>query len=157
MLTAGTPQLTALQRATRTIPIVFLQVSDPVTQGFVTSLAQPGGNITGCTAFEFSMGPKWLDLLKQMAPSLARVTLSREVSQHGVFWDSVTLQGLQAGQQFSLGHALRPSQFQDPIPPRRTNFIGAELVRRRVAVIFTGRGAVSVPAAQTPTPTNSNL
>jgi putative ABC transport system substrate-binding protein len=75
ILTAGTPQLTALLRATRTVPIVFLQVSDPVTQGFVASLAQPGGNITGFTAFEFSMGSKWLDLLKQMVPSLARVAV----------------------------------------------------------------------------------
>jgi putative ABC transport system substrate-binding protein len=75
ILTAGTPQLTALLGATRILPIVFLQVSDPVTQGFVTSLAQPGGNITGFTAFEFSMGPKWLDLLKQMVPSLARVAV----------------------------------------------------------------------------------
>ena len=75
ILTAGTSQLAVLQQATRTIPIVFLQVSDPVTQGFVTSLAQPGGNITGFTAFEFSMGPKWLDLLKQIAPSLARVAV----------------------------------------------------------------------------------
>ena len=75
ILTAGTPQLTALLGATRTIPIVFLQVSDPVAQGFVANLAQPGGNITGFTAFEFSMGPKWLDLLKQMVPSLARVAV----------------------------------------------------------------------------------
>jgi putative ABC transport system substrate-binding protein len=87
ILTSTTANLTALQRATRTIPIVFLQVSDPVAQGFVTSLAQPGGNITGFTAFEFSMGPKWLDLLKQMVPSLARVAVmfSPETPQ-SKFW-----------------------------------------------------------------------
>jgi putative ABC transport system substrate-binding protein len=75
ILTASTANLVALQHATKTIPIVFLQVSDPVAQGLVTSLAQPGGNITGFTAFEFSMGGKWLDLLKQMAPGLARVAV----------------------------------------------------------------------------------
>jgi putative ABC transport system substrate-binding protein len=75
ILTSTTANLTALQRATRTIPIVFLQVSDPVVQGLVANLAHPGGNITGFTAFEFSMGPKWLDLLKQMVPGLARVAV----------------------------------------------------------------------------------
>jgi putative tryptophan/tyrosine transport system substrate-binding protein len=87
ILTASTANLAALQRATRIIPIVFLQVSDPVAQGFVTSLARPGGNITGFTAFEFSMGPKWLDLLKQMAPGLARaaVMFNPEVPQ-SKFW-----------------------------------------------------------------------
>jgi putative ABC transport system substrate-binding protein len=75
ILTAATPNLVVLQRATRTIPILFLQVSDPIAQGFVPSLAHPGGNITGFTAFEFSMGGKWLDLLKQMAPDLARVAV----------------------------------------------------------------------------------
>jgi putative ABC transport system substrate-binding protein len=75
ILTASTANLVAMQHATKTVPIVFLQVSDPVAQGLVTSLAQPGGNMTGFTAFEFSMGGKWLDLLKQMAPGLARVAL----------------------------------------------------------------------------------
>jgi putative ABC transport system substrate-binding protein len=68
-----TANLTALLRATRTIPIVFLQVSDPVAQGFVPNLVRPGGNITGFSAYEFSMGGKWLDLLKQMVPNLVRV------------------------------------------------------------------------------------
>jgi putative ABC transport system substrate-binding protein len=67
--------LRALQRQTSTIPIVFALVSDPVAQGFVTSLARPGGNITGFSAYEFSMGGKWVDLLKQLVPGLARVGL----------------------------------------------------------------------------------
>src|SRR5262249_13031178 len=75
ILTSGTAGLAAMQRATRTIPIVFTQVSDPVTQGFVTSLAHPGGNITGFAAYEFSLGGKWLDLLKQMVPDLRRVAV----------------------------------------------------------------------------------
>ena len=75
ILTAGTSSLGILQEATHTIPIVFLQVSDPIAQRFTTSLAQPGGNITGFTAFEFGMGGKWLDLLKQILPDLARVAI----------------------------------------------------------------------------------
>jgi putative ABC transport system substrate-binding protein len=73
IFSATTANLAALLRATHTIPIVFVQVSDPVAQGFVTNLVHPGGNITGFSAYEFSMGGKWLDLLKQMKPNLTRV------------------------------------------------------------------------------------
>ena len=75
LLTATTANLAALQRATRTIPIVFTQVSNPVEQGFVPNLTHPGGNITGFAAIEFSTAGKWADLLKQMAPSIKRVAL----------------------------------------------------------------------------------
>jgi putative tryptophan/tyrosine transport system substrate-binding protein len=75
ILASGTGGLAAMQRATRTIPIVFVQVSDPVAQGFVTNLAHPGGNITGFAAYESSLGGKWLDLLKQMVPDLRRAAV----------------------------------------------------------------------------------
>jgi putative tryptophan/tyrosine transport system substrate-binding protein len=75
IIASGTPNLTAVLRATRTIPVIFLQVTDPVTQGFVASLARPGDNITGFAAYEASVGGKWLDLLKKMAPNLARVAV----------------------------------------------------------------------------------
>jgi len=61
--------------ATRTIPVVFAQVSDPIGAGFVASLAHPGGNITGFALFEFAVGAKWLELLKQIAPSVNRVAV----------------------------------------------------------------------------------
>lgn len=67
--------LAEVQRATRSIPVVFAQVSDPVGAGFVASLAHPGGNITGFALFEFGVGSKWLELLKQIAPSTARVAV----------------------------------------------------------------------------------
>jgi putative ABC transport system substrate-binding protein len=70
-----TRALTAARQATRTIPIVFASVSDPVAQGFVDGLAHPGGNITGIGLYEFSIGGKWVDLLKQVSPKLARVGL----------------------------------------------------------------------------------
>jgi putative ABC transport system substrate-binding protein len=69
----GTPALTALHRATRTIPVVFVSVIDPVGAGYVKSLALPGGNITGFSTFEPEIGGKWLELLKEIAPRLSRV------------------------------------------------------------------------------------
>jgi putative ABC transport system substrate-binding protein len=65
--------LASLQQKTHSIPIVFLQVPDPVEEGFVASMARPGGNITGFTHFDGSMGGKWLSLLKEIAPQITRV------------------------------------------------------------------------------------
>jgi putative ABC transport system substrate-binding protein len=72
---APSAALAAVQRATRAIPIVFAQVSDPVGAGFVASLAHPGGNITGFALFEFAVGAKWVELLKQIAPSVSRAAV----------------------------------------------------------------------------------
>jgi ABC-type uncharacterized transport system substrate-binding protein len=73
ILAHGTPALTALYEATRTIPVVFVSVIDPVGAGTVQSLARPGANITGFSTFEPEIGGKWLELLKQIAPGLKRV------------------------------------------------------------------------------------
>jgi putative tryptophan/tyrosine transport system substrate-binding protein len=70
----ATPSVVALQQETRSIPIVFLSVTDPVGQGLVASLPHPGGNITGFAVFEFSLGAKWMEALKQATPGLGRVT-----------------------------------------------------------------------------------
>jgi putative ABC transport system substrate-binding protein len=75
ILANTTPVVAALQHATRTIPIVFVNVVDPVGPGFVANLARPGGNITGFLIFEFSMGGKWLETLKQVAPRVKRVAM----------------------------------------------------------------------------------
>ena len=64
-----------LQRETRTIPIVFMQINDPVESGMVASMAHPGGNITGFTSFELTVGGKWLEMLKEIAPSVTRVAV----------------------------------------------------------------------------------
>jgi putative ABC transport system substrate-binding protein len=73
LLPQTNPAVKALQNLTRTLPIVFLQVSDPVGAGFVESLAHPGRNITGLTNFEAEIGGKWLHLLKDIAPSVENV------------------------------------------------------------------------------------
>src|SRR5215831_11118894 len=73
-----TPAVTALQQATRSVPIVFAQVTDPVSGGFVASLAKPGGNITGFAAFDYTVGAKWVELLKEIAPYVAHVGVIRD-------------------------------------------------------------------------------
>ena len=80
-LAAGHSSAAPLLQATRTVPIVFAMVQDAVAAGFADSLARPGGNATGFTSWEFSMGAKWLELLKQIAPGLTRVTVLRDASQ----------------------------------------------------------------------------
>jgi putative ABC transport system substrate-binding protein len=72
--------LAPLQRATRSIPIVFVGVIDPVGAGFVSSLAKPGGNATGFIAFEYTIGAKWLELLKEIAPHVTRAAVLRDAA-----------------------------------------------------------------------------
>jgi putative ABC transport system substrate-binding protein len=75
IVTQNTPTTMAMRQQTRTIPIVFANVSDPVGEGFVASLARPGGNLTGFIDIEAAMGGKWLELLKEISPRVARVAV----------------------------------------------------------------------------------
>jgi putative ABC transport system substrate-binding protein len=75
IVTHSSVNLAAVEQATKTIPIVFVVVSDPITQGFVSNIRQPGGNVTGFSTTEFSLGGKWLNLLKEIAPGLRRVAV----------------------------------------------------------------------------------
>jgi putative ABC transport system substrate-binding protein len=74
----GAAVIRALQQLTKTIPVVFAQVVDPVSSGFVESLARPGGNMTGFTSVDYSIGAKWLETLKGIAPSVVRVGVLRD-------------------------------------------------------------------------------
>jgi ABC-type uncharacterized transport system substrate-binding protein len=78
ILTTGSTGLAPLLQATRTVPIVFTIVPDPVGAGFVTALARPGGNATGFSQFEYGLSGKWLELLKEIAPTVTRVGVLRE-------------------------------------------------------------------------------
>jgi putative tryptophan/tyrosine transport system substrate-binding protein len=102
IVSQNTPTPAALLQQSRTIPIVFCVVSDPVGSGFVASLAHPAGNATGFTNFESSMSGKWLDVLKQIVPRLDRVALmfNPETSPYEYFW--------RAFQSASLSFAVRP-------------------------------------------------
>jgi putative tryptophan/tyrosine transport system substrate-binding protein len=78
ILASAGQSVAELQRATRSVPIVFANVVDPVGAGYVTSLARPGGNMTGFTSFEYNIGGKWLELLKQIAPRVTRIAVIRD-------------------------------------------------------------------------------
>ena len=94
----STPAARAFQQATRAMPIVFVAIADPVRTGIVLSLAHPGGNITGFTNFEASMGGKWLELLKEIAPRTTRVALIFNPDTHsGQFFQSLEAEGPSLG------------------------------------------------------------
>jgi putative ABC transport system substrate-binding protein len=110
ILASGGSVVGPLRHATRTVPIVFVQVSDPVGAGFVESLARPGGNATGFTQFEYGISAKWLELLKQIAPRVTRVAVLRDptISAGLGQWGAI-----QAAAP-SLGVELRPIDVRDP-------------------------------------------
>jgi putative ABC transport system substrate-binding protein len=108
--TTGALALLPLKRATRDIPIVFTQVFDPVGSGFVASLTRPGGNITGFTLGEFSMGGKLLEVLKEVAPRVSRVAVVLNLDQppHVAMWRAIEATGP------SFGVRLTPADVQGP-------------------------------------------
>src|SRR5215213_481677 len=78
LLPPGSPRVAALQQSTTTVPVVFVTVADPVGAGYVQGLARPGGNITGFMLLEYSVGAKWLQLLKDVDPRVRRVAVLRD-------------------------------------------------------------------------------
>ena len=118
ILTFGTSTLGPLLQATRTVPVVFLFVNDPVAAGFVDSLARPGGNATGLLTSEYSIAGKWLELLKQIAPNVTRVA---------VFRDATLFSG---PAQFGIIQAVAPSLKVEVSP---INMRDADEVERAVA------------------------
>ena len=109
ILVATNPALVALQKQTRTIPIVFAQVSDPVGFGFVATAAKPGGNITGFSHLEYGIAGKWLELLKEISPGLKRVAVMANPSDFA--WPGFlrTIEGVAP----SLGVQLVPAGVRD--------------------------------------------
>ena len=94
IVAAASPSVAALQRLTHNVPIVFVAVIDPVGAGFVKSLARPSGNMTGFTVFEYSIGGKWLELLKELAPGVKRVAVVRDPSFAGGIGQFAVIQSL---------------------------------------------------------------
>ena len=153
-LAAGAPTVRALQKATRTVPIVFTSSADPVGAGLVASLGRPSGNATGFSSFEYSIGGKWLEFLKQIAPTVTRVAVVRDpdvpagIGQFGA---------IQAVAPY-VGVELRPIDTRDSseieqamnVFTRQTG--GGLIVTQNTSVLFH-RNGVSVLAAKASTMT----
>ena len=109
ILAVGGSVVGPLQQATRTVPIVFLLVTDPVSSGYVASLARPGGNATGFTQWEFGISAKWIELLKEIAPRVKRVAVLYEPAQPAGFGQVGALQSVAP----SLGIEISPVGARD--------------------------------------------
>jgi len=123
LLASGSPAVGPLLHVTRTIPVVFATVGDPVGGGYVTNLARPGGNATGFMLFEYGIGTKWLELLKEIAPDVRRV---------GVLRDAAVPSGIG---QFGAIQALAPSLGVEVIP---VNMGDASEIKRVVTALAGG-------------------
>jgi ABC-type uncharacterized transport system substrate-binding protein len=133
ILVSGAGPLTGLLAATRTIPIVFTSVADPVGTGFVESMSRPGGNATGFIQFEYSLSGKWLELLKQIAPSVTRAAVLRDQTQTAGIGQFAVIQSVAS----SLGVEVVPVNVQDP----------DEIERAVTAVARTGSSGMVVTAS----------
>ena len=122
ILTSSSPAVAALLEASRTIPIVFALTADPVAAGYVESLARPGGNTTGFTAFDYSISGKWLELLKEVAPRVARVAVLREAAAAAGLGMFSAIQALAP----SVGVEVRPFDVRDAGEIERTVAVFAE-------------------------------
>jgi putative ABC transport system substrate-binding protein len=131
----GTIPITSLQQATRSTPIVFMNVPDPVGAGFVQSMAHPGGNITGFSNFEYSMSGKWAELLKQIAPQATRALVLRDASSAGGIGQFAAVRSIAQ----TLGVELTPSNVRDT----------DEIERNVASFARSGNGGVIVTASGT--------
>jgi ABC-type uncharacterized transport system substrate-binding protein len=132
ILASATPSVQALQQATRTVPIVFAIVADPVGAGFVDSLARPGGNVTGFTPGEFGISGKWVELIKEIAPWVTRVAVLRDLT--------IGIAQLAAIQSVAplLGIELRPVNVRD-----------ADEIERSIAAFAQGSNGALIVTAST--------
>jgi putative tryptophan/tyrosine transport system substrate-binding protein len=128
LLASSNSVIAPLLKATRTIPIVMVQVIDPVGSGYIESMARPGGNITGFTQFEYSLAGKWLDLLLEIAPGTSRVAVLRiPTSGTGIA-------------QFAVIQALGPARGVEPIPIDPSDL--ADMERRMTAFASAPNGGM---------------
>src|ERR1700730_16154902 len=109
ILTVGSPALAAVKQVTSTVPIVFVNIVDPVGAGFLESLARPGGNAPGFTSYEYGISAKWLELLKQIAPGVIRVAVLRDAAISSGIGQFAVIQGAAP----SFGVELRPVDVAD--------------------------------------------
>jgi putative ABC transport system substrate-binding protein len=135
ILSIGSISLAPLHQATRIIPIVFVNVPDPVGAGFVESMAHPGGNITGFSNFEYSMSGKWAEMLKQAAPNLTRALVFRDPASAAGIGQFAAVRTVAQ----SLGVELKPVDVRD----------ADEIERNAAAFARSGNGGMIVTTGGT--------
>jgi putative tryptophan/tyrosine transport system substrate-binding protein len=135
IVAAQSASVAALQQITHTVPIVFANVVDPVGAGFVASLARPGGNTTGFSAFEYSLSGKWLELLKEIAPSITRAAILRDPALAAGIGQFAAIQALAPP---SIAMELTPINARDP----------AEIERGITAFARERNGGLIITASQ---------
>jgi putative tryptophan/tyrosine transport system substrate-binding protein len=133
ILATGSPTVEPLLQATRTVPIVFVALVDPVGAGYVATLARPGGNITGFINFEYGMSGKWLELLKEIAPGMRRVVVLRDPANPAGIGQLAAIQTVAP----SFGVELSPVGVRD----------AAEIERAVTAFAREPNGGLIVPAS----------
>jgi putative tryptophan/tyrosine transport system substrate-binding protein len=136
IMTVGSITVAPIQQATRTIPIVFTNVADPVGAGIVQSLARPGGNATGFTNFEYSMSGKWVELLKQIAPHIRRAAVLRDPTSAAGIGQFAAIQGVAQ----SLGVELTPVAARDTAELERSMAAFARSANSGMIVTAGGTG-----------------
>jgi putative ABC transport system substrate-binding protein len=136
IVTVGSLTVAPVQRATSSIPIVMVNVADPVGAGFVQSLARPGGNTTGFTNFEYSMSGKWVELLKQIEPRLTRAAVLRDPATAAGIGQFASIQSVAQ----SLGVELTPVDVRDPSEIERGVAAFARSVNGGLIVTAGGTG-----------------
>jgi putative tryptophan/tyrosine transport system substrate-binding protein len=134
LLASSNVVTSSLLNATRTIPIVMVQVIDPVGSGYVESIARPGGNTTGFTQFEYSLAGKWLDLLLEIAPGTSRIAVLRDPRR-----------GSSSIAQFAVIQAMGPARGVEPIPI--DPFDLADMERRITAFASAPNGGMIATAS----------
>ena len=146
---AATPALAALHRESQSLPIVFVQVSDPVKLGFVGSLTRPGGNITGFSTFEYPIGGKWLELLKDTAPGRTRVAvlLDPDNPAHVAYLEGVEAAAPTFGVQLTRADVHNAAEIERAINDFAQQPNGA-LVVTPTAVTFLHRDLIIALAAR---------
>jgi putative tryptophan/tyrosine transport system substrate-binding protein len=117
ILAVSTPAVMPLRQATRTIPIVFVTVVDPLGSGVIASLARPGGNATGFTLFEYSIGSKWLELLKEVAPNVRRAGVMRDSTTPAGIGQFAAIQTMMAstGMDLTAIDVHEPSEIESAV------------------------------------------
>jgi len=160
LMTEGTAALAAVRRETKSIPTIFVNVSDPVGQGFVSSLAHPGGNTTGFTLFEFSMGTKWVEILLELAPTTKHIGFL--FNRVGYAYATLFLQAVRAAaENFKIDVIPLPVEedaeiersltalaqqpdsgliaLHDPFTIKRRELVIAQVARHRIPTVYTLR------------------